>query len=90
MGWDGTENLMCDRCPVRYGDRGSRPKTRTAARVRGWHINEEEEYKDGSILCPACAQSPRPRLRRHEPLAGDQPMFELEEKDVRSSTPDHN
>lgn len=89
MGWDSTYNLMCDGCGCRYGDRGSKPLTRTAARTRGWHINEEQEYRDGSTLCPNCIQSPRPRLKRHDPLPGDVPMFQLEEKDVRGSTPDH-
>lgn len=90
MGWDSTFNLMCDECTNRYQDRGSKAATRAGARVRGWHINEEVEYRNGSTLCPTCMDSPRRRLKRHEPLEGDQPMFELEETDVRRSTPDHN
>lgn len=87
--WDSFENLQCT-CGAFYGDRGSKALTLQGARARGWHILEEEAFRQDAALCPECIKTPRPRLARSAPLEGDQPLFELEEQDDRHRTVDHN
>jgi hypothetical protein len=87
--WDSFEGLLCG-CGASYSSRGSKPLTLQGARARGWHILEEEAFRENATLCPECIKTPRPRLAKSAPMPDDQPLFDLEEQNDRHRTVDHN